>query len=161
MKPWCVISLTCLVCCQIVSTSSLVQELFASRFIFLSLINADLDSLVYHHCGFKGSLHIHHVTAEGTCGERKRGNTGLPTAAKKISTGGVCGVPNNSVCFSVRPSKLNETRLSPLICVHPPIKMSSVSFVKCKKKELKMHKTLCLIKNSQLCRISVHTNDAE
>lgn len=145
MKPWCVISLTCLVCCQIVSTSSLAQELFASRFIFLSLINADLDSLVYHHRGFKGSLHIHHATAEGTCGERKWGNRGLPTAAKKISTGGgggVCGVPNNSVCFSVRPSELNETRLSPLVCVHPPIKMSSLSFVKCKKRAENAQNTL-------------------
>jgi len=31
------------------------------------LINADLDSLVYHHCDFKWSLHIHHVATGSVC----------------------------------------------------------------------------------------------
>lgn len=96
-------------------------ELFASRFIFLSLINADLDSLVYHHCGFKGSLHIHHGAAEGTCGERKRRNTGLPTAAKRISMGGGGSVEfliTQRVSKSAPPSSMRRDCLLSSVYTH-------------------------------------------
>lgn len=99
-------------------------ELFAFQFIILSLINADLDSLVYHHCGFKGSLHIHHVVAKGTCGERKRENTGLPTAVKRINTvegGRGCSVEfliTQSVSKSAPPSSIRHNCLLLSVYTH-------------------------------------------